>query len=210
MKIATPMLGQMLEPATPEDFLEGDLEDASLEEIDVTGQHVAPLDMASVRIEKSLLTAALLERVSARDLLAIRTDFSATQLSDAAINRARFADCRMTGVDFSRATLHDVTFAGCKLGMANFRFADIRRVKFVDCELNETDFLGATLHEVSFESCMLDKTVFDQAKCKKVDLRTSELIELSGWVSLKGATIDGAQLVAAAPYLARAIGLEVK
>lgn len=210
MKIAQPTLSQTLDVAGLEDFLEGELEGVMLEGLDATGQHVAPLDMAGVRIEKSLLTAALLERVSARDVLAIRTDFSATQLSDAAVNRARFADCRMNGVDFSHAALHDVTFAGCKLDMVNFRFADIRRVHFVDCELREADFLGATLHDVSFESCTLNKTVFDQAKCKKMDLRTSELIELSGWVSLKGATIDGAQLAAAAPYLAHAIGLEVK
>ena len=116
----------------------------------------------------------------------------------------------MPAVDFNKTTLHDVTFKGCKLDMANFRFSDLRRVKFVDCTLVEADFLGATIHEVTFESCTLEKTEFNQAKCKQLDLRTSELHEISGWSSLKGATIDGMQLAAVAPYLARELGLTVR
>jgi uncharacterized protein YjbI with pentapeptide repeats len=94
--------------------------------------------------------------------------------------------------------------------MANFRFADMRRVKCVDCTFVDADFLGATLHDVSFESCMLERTVFTKANCKTVDLRSSDLLELSGWSALKGAMIDGAQLVAAAPYLANELGIVVR
>jgi uncharacterized protein YjbI with pentapeptide repeats len=87
---------------------------------------------------------------------------------------------------------------------------DLRRVKFIDCTFTEADFLGATLHDVTFESCMLEKTIFEQVKCKQVDLRGSQLMEIKGWRSLKGATIDDLQLVTVAPYLANELGLLIR
>ncbi|HMI09395.1 MAG TPA: pentapeptide repeat-containing protein [Candidatus Saccharimonadales bacterium] len=210
MKISPPQMPAQLEDATLDELLDGDLEDVILADIDATNCLVSGLNISGVKFEKILLTAAQLERVSAKDLVAQQTDFSATHLANGAINRASFSNCRMTGVDFSKTNLHDVIFSGCKLDMANLRFADLRRVKFVDCTFAETDFLGAILYDVTFESCTLEKTVFDQAKCKQVDLRSSELIEISGWTSLKGATIDSVQLTIAAPYLANELGLTVR
>jgi len=116
----------------------------------------------------------------------------------------------MTGGDLSRSTLHDITFRGCKLDMANFRFADLRRVHFIECSFVESDFLSATLYDVRFESCMLEKTVFEQAKCRQVDLRSSDLYEISGWSSLRGAVIDGVQLASVAPYLAQELGISIR
>ena len=74
----------------------------------------------------------------------------------------------------------------------------------------ESDFLSAILHDVQFESCTLEKTIFDQVKCKQVDLRSSELLELSGWSSLRGAIIDSVQLAAIAPYLAQELGISIR
>jgi uncharacterized protein YjbI with pentapeptide repeats len=210
MKISAPRLASQLELATIEEFLDGDLEDVLLQDVDATNCLVTSLNMMGVRVEKGIFTAAQLERIGARDLAVRHCDFSAAHLASGAINRAEFNDCRMTGVDFNKTALHDVTFRDCKLDMANFRFADLRRVRFVDCLFVESDFLNATLHDVQFESCTLEKVVFDQAKCKQVDLRTSQLVELSGWSSLKGAVIDTAQLMAIAPYLAQTIGVIVK
>jgi len=210
MKISAPRIDPQLESVTLEEFLDGDVDDARLQDVDATNSLVTSLSLAGVQLEKVLFTAAQFERVSARDVEASHSDFSAAHLVSGAINRVAFNDCRMTGVDFSRTTLHDVVFRGCKLDMANFRFADLRRVKFVDCTLVETDFLNATLHDVWFESCVLERAVFEQAKCKQVDLRTSQLIELSGWTALKGVTIDTAQLMSVAPYLANALGISVK
>ncbi len=210
MKISSPRLPTQLESATLAEFLDGDLEEAALTGIDATNCHVAPLNISSVKLEKVQLTAAQLERVSAKDLVVLSTEFSSAHLANGVFNRTSFSNCRMTGVDFNKASLHDVLFSGCKLDMANFRFADLRRVKFTDCTFVESDFLGASLHDVTFESCTLEKTVFTQTKCKQVDLRSSELVEISGWTSLKGAAIDSVQLTIVAPYLANELGLIVR
>ena len=208
MKLSRPII-----PPAPENGSLADLLDGSLEHVQLTGDAtkytVQALEIDSVIFDRMSFLRAHLPRIVARDLVAKQSDFSSTLMTDGAFNRAEFINCRMSGVDFSKTSLHDVVFRGCKLDMANMRFADIRRAKFIDCTLVETDFLGAILQDVTFESCVLEKTVFDRVKCKQVDLRTSQLIELSGWGSLKGATIDGVQLLSAAPYLAHELGISV-
>jgi uncharacterized protein YjbI with pentapeptide repeats len=210
MKVGAPQLKSQLDEISFSTFLEGDLEDVALRHDDGTNAHITALDMNGVVLEKVTLTAAQFERINARDIKVGQCDLSAATLTNGAINRAEFTHCRMAGIDFSKTALHDVLFKGCKLDMANFRFADMRRVKYIDCTFLDTDFLGATLHDVSFESCRLERTVFAKANCKSVDLRSSDLLEISGWSALKGATIDGAQLVAIAPYLANELGIVVR
>lgn len=210
MKISPPQIATLLEVGAIDELIDGDLEDVLLTNIDAVNCHVSGLNISSVKFEKLLLTAAQLERINAKDFIAASTEFSSAVMTNGAINRAEFANCRMTGVDFNKTSLHDAIFRGCKLDMANFRFSDLRRVKFVECTFVESDFLGASLHDVVFESCTLEKTIFNQAKCKQVDLRSSELIDISGWASLKGAIIDSVQLAAAAPYLANEIGLTIR
>lgn len=211
MKIARPKVPVQLEDATLEMMIrDGELEDAQLRVIEAVNCNVAGLELSSVVLEKVTLTGSHLTRLTARDVRARQSDFTAAHLGNGTLVRVEFVDCRMTGVDFNQASLHDVVFRGCKLDMANFRQADVRRVQFIDCILFETDFINATLTDVAFQSCLLEKTVFSQATCKQVDLRTSQLITIAGWRSLKGATIDSLQLTGVAPYLAHELGIKVQ
>jgi uncharacterized protein YjbI with pentapeptide repeats len=211
MKIAKPQLPPQLDDSTITLMAQdGELEEVRLYDQDGTNCNVAGLSLSSVVMEKVFLTGAHLGRVTVRDLTAKQTDFSSASLDNGLIVRAEFLNCRMTGVDFSQTNLHDVVFRGCKLDLANFRQADLRRVQFVDCSLVEADFGAARLTYVEFSSSLLEKTFFTQALCKTVDLRTSELLDIAGWRGLKGATIDGLQLISSAPYLAHELGLIVR
>lgn len=211
MKVATPFISTVLKDSSLQELDDdGMLEDAQLVDITTSSFAMAGADIRGVVIDKCTLTAVHLSRLSARDWRIQKSDLSAGSMAGGVINRALITDCRMSGIDFSQSRLHDVTFRGCKLDVANFRFADLRRVVFIDCQLNEADFLNATMTDVRFESCDLDKTIFDQVKCKKVDLRTSDVTTISGWQSLKGATIDSVQLTTIAPMLAAVIGLDVR
>lgn len=210
MKLTRPILPAVLDEYSLADFER----DTSLESAHVVGSEADKLDitagdLSGVLIEKSTLAWSQLPRLNGRDVDIRKSDLSSIGISNASLNRVVFSDCRMSGFDASQAQLHDVVFKACKLDMANFRFASLRRVVFIDCQLVEADFLGASLYDVTFESSQLERTVFEKAVCKKVDLRTSDLIDISGWGSLKGATIDGAQLTMIAPYLANALGLTV-
>ena len=209
MKLSRPIIPPVLEDGSLADLSEGTLEQVQLTG-DATKYNVQALEIDSVIFDRMSLLQAQLPRITARDFIAKQTDFSSTSMTDGAFNRTEFINCRMSGADFGKTSLHDVVFRGCKLDMANMRFTDIRRAKFVDCTLVEADFLGATMQDVVFESCVLERTIFDRVKCKRVDLRTSQLIEISGWGSLKGAIIDDIQLMSVAPYLAHELGIAVK
>jgi uncharacterized protein YjbI with pentapeptide repeats len=210
MKRSSPHLSPSPETVGLEEFFSGDLEAAVVANVDATNCSVTPLDLSDVRLEKVLLTAAQCERVNARDVVVKGGDMSATNFSNGAWNRAEFSNCRMTGVDFSKTSLHDVLFKDCLLTMANFRFADLRRVTFVDCMMSEADFLGARLVDADFETSNLEKAVFETVTCTRVNLSTSQLVDITGWKSLKGATIDAVQLMTVAPYLARELGIIVR
>lgn len=210
MKLTRPILPAVLDDYTLDDLeRESSLDAAHVVDVEPRTLDIAAADITGVLFEKCNLTRSQLPRLNGRDVDVRKSDFSNVGMTNASLKRVAFSDCRMSGLDVSQAQLHDIIFKGCKLDMANFRFADLRRVTFVDCQLTETDFLGASLFEVKFESCQLERTVFEKTTCKKVDLRTSELIEISGWTSLRGATIDGAQLTMIAPYLASALGLTI-
>jgi uncharacterized protein YjbI with pentapeptide repeats len=79
----------------------------------------------------------------------------------------------------------------------------------VDCVLHEVDFGGATLLRVKFGGSTLTGADFTKVTCTDVDLRDASLDITAGYDSLRGATIDSAQLVALAPYLARHLGITV-
>jgi len=209
MKVSLPQLPVKLEPIEIEQFLDGDVENSILQNVDAINCSATSLDISSTKIEHSQFITAQFERCNARDFMVAKTDLSAANLSNGTLNRVEFTDCRMSGLDFSRTSLHDVIFRGCKLDMANLRFSDLRRVRFIDCTLQETDFLNARLVDVAFEASTLEKTIFERVSCKKVDFRTSELIEIIGWKYLKDTTIDAVQLARIAPYLAHELGITV-
>jgi uncharacterized protein YjbI with pentapeptide repeats len=211
MKIAQPRLSAHLATMSFADFeREEELENALVGNEEAIQRVISGAQLESVLFEKIQLTASHFERMAARDTVFKHCDLSSTVVGNGALNRVLFDNCRMIGVDFNKTALHDVVFRGCKLDMANFRFADLRRIQFVDCTLAETDFLGAVMNDIAFESCVLQKTIFDQVKCKQVDLRTSQLDDISGWASMKGMIIDDAQLMSVAGYLARELGIAVK
>lgn len=185
------------------------IESCKIENADFTSVTAKAVSLDEVILERTLFSEAKLDKFGARDTVFTHCDFSAAHCADGSFLRVTFLGGRMSGWDSSESVCKDVTFKNCKLDMANFRFAKLTSVRFISCVLTEADFLNAQLQDVSFEDCLLERTEFAQCKMKNVDLRTSQLIELKGWQSLKGATIDNVQLMSAAPYLANEIGIKI-
>lgn len=210
MKVLLPQLPATLDIAEASLFVsESSLEGSIFENADWTGIDASSVSIDEVIINKSTLVEAKLEKFAARDVVFNNCDLSAAHCSEVSLQRASFMGGRMTGWDCSKGLLKDVTFESCKLDMTNFRFATFTRVRFVGCVMIDADFLGSELSEVNFEDCLLERADFNQCKFKSVDIRTSQLQSLKGWQYLKGTTIDNAQLMAAAPYLANEIGINV-
>jgi uncharacterized protein YjbI with pentapeptide repeats len=210
MKIASPVVSVSLTAAIARCFThEANLERLSFSDQDVASVEATNLSLDEVVIASCSFMEADLEKLRASDTRIDNSDFTATNCSNASFIRSAFSKNRMAGINLSRAVIKDVTFSGCKLDLANFRFSKLVRVAFVDCSLTDADFVSAELNHVTFTRCVVERTAFDHCKAFSVDLRGAQLISLSGWQSLKGVSIDTAQLMSIAPQIAQEIGLSV-
>jgi hypothetical protein len=136
----------------------------------------------------------------------IGTDFNGAELRDVTLLDGVLAGIQAYGGSWRRVTLR-----GCKIDSLNLRGTRLQDVEFRDCDLTETDFGGATLVGVTFPGSALRRARFTKVNAKKLDLRgATELDIADGWEGLRGAVIDHHQLMAAAPALARAMGIIVR
>lgn len=211
MKINPPKLTKTgLELANTSQLIpESSLEQVKLSHLDASNLRAKNLSLDEALLECVLLIEARLEKLSLTDAELKACDMSAARCAESSLIRLHIIGGRMTGLDLSCSTIKDVVFEDCKLDMANFRFAKLTRVRFVSCQVVETDFQAAELTDVEFRGCQLERAEFGQCKLKNVDARTSRLYDIHGWQSLKGLTIDSAQLVTIAPQLAVELGLKI-
>jgi uncharacterized protein YjbI with pentapeptide repeats len=126
------------------------------------------------------------------------------------MRRVTFDSSTLVGIDLAESALTATTFSACKLDLANLRMSTIEDVVFVGCSLREADLLGATLRTVRFAGCDLESADFTKATLEMVDVRTSNIGTIRGVASLKGAIVDGSQLIDLAPALAVELGIRVE
>jgi uncharacterized protein YjbI with pentapeptide repeats len=159
---------------------------------------------------KTILSSVQLPKATFRDCRIDKGDATAANFSDGGMQRVYIRDVRATGLDCSQSILKDVRFVGCKLDMANFRFAKCSNVVFEDCNLTNADFYSAELTHVRFENCILQATLFSGVTARTVDLRSSDLIDVRGWDNAGGFIIDSQQLIQVAPQLAVALNITIQ
>lgn len=116
---------------------------------------------------------------------------------------------RLTGAELGESTVADVTFTDCRLDLAGLRFARLERVVFRDCRMSECDLYGATLKDVLFERCELRGARFSAVTVERVDLVGCDLAGADGVEALRGARLPLADVLANAPTLATALGIEI-
>ena len=157
--------------------------------VTLTGGEWGRTTFADVRIEDSRLLGPDLSASHWRDTEVVRGIASGVQWHDADVRRVHFDQVKLDAVNFRGAALIDVVFT--------------------DCLLREVDFGGAKLTRVRFPGCTFEEADFSRAKLADVDLRGARLHFKAGLDALRGATIDGGQLVELAPALAAHLGLKI-
>ncbi len=186
------------------------LSTASFQDEDISGLQTRGVEASELKLEKVNFSQAKLDKSDFTDVQLSGCELAATTFADSGWRRVLVEKSRCSGIQLQNTFLKDVTFVGCKLNMANFRFAKLINVCFKDCDLEEADFYMAELTNVSFEACTLNKLEFSSSTLKKVDLRTSVITDVTGIRNLSGAIIDSTQLIALAPTLAQGLGIQVK
>lgn len=213
MKILTPLVKKELEIIDDLSVLDDDTD--SLEMVCIEGvgfAEFAPrnLTVTGSRIVKSDLSSAQLEGLDFENVVVEDSVMLAANFGEASWYRATIANSRCSGVGLDRSTLKNVTFRGCKLDMANFRYARLSSVVFDGCVVNDMDFGSAELKNVVFTGCLVDGIDFTRAKLQNVDFRESTLVRVKRPSDLKGAVITSQQLIFLAPYLAHEAGMKVE
>jgi uncharacterized protein YjbI with pentapeptide repeats len=178
--------------------------DATFDDAAAGGCHFLDCSFANASFNGGRLRKGRFTDVTLGKVRFVATDLAETGWQDAVLE-----GCALAGVQAFSSALRRVTFRGGKLDSVNFRSSVLTDVTFEDCVLHEVDFGGATLRRVKFGGSTLTGADFTKVTCTDVDLRDASLDITAGYDSLRGATIDSAQLVALAPYLARHLGITV-
>ena len=146
-------------------------------------------------LENLDLTGSVWEDVTAAGCLFERVDLTAARLTGVTLERCHFVGCKLTWSHLSESTLDHVLFENCRLDAAIFDevstlgptgFTGCVLVNAVvrDCKLNHAAMVGCRLRQISFESCDM----------QGADLRGNRISEVSGITSLRGVTIEPAQI----------------
>jgi uncharacterized protein YjbI with pentapeptide repeats len=189
--------------------------DTTVEGVLLEGAELESIEAPSVRLTEMALrrvnlSGSTLRRVHVRDVLAETVNVANGSWQYAKVHSTTFTDCAMVGLDSSGSEIGASTFAACRMDLANLRMSNFNDVIFSNCSLREVDFYESRLRRVRFESCELQEADFNLATLDSVDFRGSSIANLRGIGSLRGAIIDGSQLIDLAPALASEFGILVE
>ncbi len=182
---------------------------------------VADAELAGVDASGALLFESVLSRVTVDG-----GNFRRTRFRDMWFEGTRWIGSDLVGSEWRDVHVVNSVFAGtqafdtklervvlreCKLDSVNLRDAKLTDVHFVDCHLKDVDFGSAQLAQVTFAGTRIQAALFEHARLREVDFTgATELQFASGFESLRGAVISGAQLIELAPAFARALGVVVR
>jgi uncharacterized protein YjbI with pentapeptide repeats len=91
------------------------------------------------------------------------------------IKNAKFIDCKMMGIDFSKcnAFLFSVSFENCHLDYCSFFQLKMKKTSFLNCSIRDVDFAETDLSMSLFNNCDLLNTSFMRSILEKTDFRTA-------------------------------------
>lgn len=185
-------------------------EDARVSAADLSSTTVRGAEFSGCLFRRVSLGSSTLERLSFENCSFDRCDLANTRLRACRLDRVAFSACRLVGATFLDSRLNDVLFDDCRLALAGLRFLERPVARFEGCDLTGADFYGSDLREVSFSDSILRDAELATARLTGVDLRGNEIEAIRGLESLRGAVIDGVQLLSLAGRLAQAIGITVE
>jgi uncharacterized protein YjbI with pentapeptide repeats len=125
---------------------------AAAEWVESDGKRGAPgvLDGEDLRPLGGALRSRILTGLSARKVLAVRVDFSGSELQG-----ANFDDADLRGANFEGADLRGASFRDAKLSHASLARANLAPLVLPDGKLHSADFTGAELDRTDFAGTRL-------------------------------------------------------
>ncbi|MER7278944.1 pentapeptide repeat-containing protein [Dactylosporangium sp. CA-052675] len=163
--------------------------------------HLENLDLNGVVWEDVTITGCRFEKV----------DFTAARLTGLTLERVHFVNCKLTWANLGESRLSDVLFEGCRLDGATLDEVNTTGpTGFVGCVLVNTNLRDCVLPHAAMQGCRLRQMSFESCDLRGADLRGNQLSEVSGMTSLRGVTIEPAQLPGLTDAVMRDLGVIVR
>jgi uncharacterized protein YjbI with pentapeptide repeats len=167
-------------------FQAGRLVSCSFAGTDIDKARLINLELSKCDLSNSTWSQCKLVQVSAASCKILGAKWTESQWTDVV-----FTDSLGKLLQLYGSKLKHVIFENCRLEQADFRSCQLDQVRFANCNLTGAEFYGAKLNQVEFSG-----SVLDGIKANAGDL--------------KGAIIDGQQLLQLAETLAGMLGIKVE
>jgi uncharacterized protein YjbI with pentapeptide repeats len=182
------------------DYVELDQSGRVAESVELDGCRFTSSDLGGTTLDKSVFVNCVVENSNLANLRA----------NSGSMRRVRMSMLRMTGFQWVNGGLRDVLFDDCRLDLSTFRFSKLTDVVFNRCNLTQVDFTNADLGRARFVDCVLAGAQFSHASMTGTRFTRCELIDVGGVTALRGAVVEGHNLIALAHTLATALGMTIE
>ena len=176
----------------------------------ISGQRLKSTSIEESLVYKIDFSHTIIEKFETKDCIYDDCNFTMSAFSDSSWHAVQIVNSRCSGVQFQSSVLKNVVFKGCKIELANFRFANLENVIFEDCMIDDIDFYNASLKNVQFSGSSIENIAFSGARLKDIDLSDAHILSVKNVTGLKGATISYEQLIFLAPYFTQELGILIK
>jgi uncharacterized protein YjbI with pentapeptide repeats len=194
----------------PADLRGAELRACRLRGLALAGGTAHDLHVIESRLDDADLAGAQVRGVRLRDAYVAGGSWANADAGSADMRRVELRDVRLTGMTLAGCALTDVTFAGCRLDLANVRFGQLVRVRFESCVMAEIDLQDAALESVVLSDCDLSGARLADATFTNSAIRRCRLAGLVNPERLRGVRMTVADALGAVDMVAAAAGIELE
>ncbi len=191
------------------------VDDTTIGEVDYSGADLTRAETHALGLEGCRFDNCRFGGVM-RGVTIYESELSVCDLANLLADECSMAECaistsRLTGMSWTAGSWRDVLLEGTRADLTSFRYSKLRTVVFRDCDLRQADFEGVEFRNVVFEHCNLTGARFT-GTAPRHNLRFTDctLADIDGVAGLRGATVDGGDLLGLAASLAREAGIIVR
>jgi len=177
--------------------------------LDLAGRIGRSVEFDGCRFSGTDLSGVELERGGFVDCEFDTCNLANLHAADAALRRVRVSGSRMTGFQWINGVLRDVALHDCRLDLSTFRFCTLTDVVFSGCILTRAYFTNADLRRTRFVDFSLAGVQLSHANLAGTRFTRCELVDVGGVTSMRGAVVEGHNLIALAHTLAAALGIVI-
>ena len=170
--------------------------------VEITGDHDAVfadhdldgLHINECRLVGANLGASRLDGARLIDVVFENCNLSGASLYESVLTRVEFRNCRLSGLILNAGKLRDVRMIECKADQLGLRMITAERFTAERSTMPAADITGAQLVMLRLFDCDLTSADLSKARFDDARLHGSDLADIRGIESIRGVTIDGAQM----------------